>query len=128
MTTRDENLHFKGRNIIDIDPSQLDTPIYRVFPKERLIQTMQASRNTLVKPRLWDDPFENFILKSVAAANTGMRIHFDTIRENFYGQCWTFNTDETDALWRIYSHAKDGFRVRTTIRKLFDQFYDADHR
>jgi len=55
-----------------------------------------------------------------------MTVHFTTIREHFYGQCWTFNADETDALWRIYSHGKDGFRVRTTIRKLFDQFYNAD--
>ena len=49
------------------------------------------------------------------------------LAEDWYGQCWTLNED-TDAMWRIYSHDKDGIKVRTTIRKLFKSFYDTTDR
>jgi hypothetical protein len=123
-----ENLQFKNRNIIRISEDELDKPIYRVFSKHWLIDALTKKKNALVKPRLWDDPFENFIFNSTAETDTGLQVGFDTIRENFYGQCWTFSTEESDALWRIYSPKKDGFRVKTTIRKMFDTFYDAKHQ
>ncbi|WP_461791445.1 DUF2971 domain-containing protein [Pedobacter sp.] len=119
-----ENLHFKSGNLIRISEADLDLPIYRVYSKRWLIEALTKKQNSLVKPAMWDDPFENFILKSDARMKDGRTVSFDTIRENYYGQCWTFSVNETDALWRIYSPGKDGFRVKTTIRKLWDSFYD----
>jgi len=128
MTTKEkENLVYKDKNIIRILPNELDMPIYRVFSKKWLIDALTKKKNALVKPSMWKDPFENFIFRSTAYTNNGVAIGFDSIRENFYGQCWTFNQEETDALWRIYSPDKDGFRVKTTIRKMFDSFYDLSH-
>lgn len=43
----------------------------------------------------------------------------EDLAKDWYGQCWTTN-DDTDALWRIYSHDKDGVKVRTTVRKLLE--------
>jgi Protein of unknown function (DUF2971) len=120
-----DNTKFKSRNILNLD---LDQPIFRVFPKERLFQALKNKQNTLVKPRLWDDPFENFLFNSLATNSNGDNINFSELREGYYGQCWTFNEDETDALWRIYSPNKDGFRVKTTPRKLFDSFYDLTNK
>ncbi len=129
MTEKEkENLLYKGKNIIRIDKADLDKPIFRVFSKRWLIDALTKKTNSLVKPALWDDPFENFIFKSVARTKGGLNVGFDTIRENYYGQCWTFSEEESDALWRIYSPNKDGFRVRTTIRKIFDAFYDIKHQ
>jgi hypothetical protein len=120
-----ENLHFKPGNLFRITEADLDLPIYRVYSKHWLIDALTKKKNALVKPVMWDDPFENFILRSDAKMSDGRTVSFETIRENYYGQCWTFSEAETDALWRIYSPAKDGFRVKTTIRKLWDTFYDA---
>ena len=78
----------------------------------------------MVKPRLWDDPFENFFLRSLVKGPNGERISIEGIAESWYGQCWTLN-EETDAMWRIYSPGGVGVKVKTTIRKLFDSFYDA---
>jgi hypothetical protein len=68
---------------------------------------------------LWDDPLENFILTTAAKTLAGdLRYDFEA-RNRFYGQCWSL-IDESDAMWRIYSHDKMGIKVKTTIRKLID--------
>jgi len=122
-----ENLHFKHRCVLNFDNIDWDTPIYRVYPIERLSQVFNDKKNTLVKPLMWDDPFENLVFQQTATLD-GQTVSFDSIRETFYGQCWTLNIEETDALWRIYSPNKDGVRVKTTLRKLFDNFYDPTYK
>lgn len=122
--SREENLNLQKNNILFLD--NLDEPIYRVYTIERLLQVFIESKNALVKPSLWDDPFENFLLKSTAKNSKGEKIYFNSIREKIYGQCWTLNKDETDALWRIYTQSKNGVRVKTTIRKLFDSLFNPD--
>ncbi len=47
----------------------------------------------------------------------------ESIAKSWYGQCWTF-TEDSDALWRIYSPKKNGVRVTTTVRKLFSLIWD----
>lgn len=124
-----ENLQFKPRCILNFDQDfYWDTPIYRVYPIDRLTQVFNDKKNTLVKPLMWDDPFENLVFQQTATLTNGQTVLFDSIREKFYGQCWTLNTEETDALWRIYSPNKDGVRVKTTLRKLFDNFYDPTYK
>ena len=72
---------------------------------------------TLVKPKKWDDPFENALLASTFETSNGERTSF-AAKNSIYGQCWTLHR-ETDAMWRIYSHQKDGVRIASTPRKLF---------
>jgi len=84
---------------------------------------MQAGKNCLVNPSKWDDPFENFFLQCDCVNSRGEKISLHSLRADWYGQCWTTIRD-SDAMWRIYSPCKDGARARTTIRKLFDSFYD----
>jgi hypothetical protein len=124
-----DNLQFKQKCILNFDNNiDWDTPIYRVYPIDRLTQLFNDKKNTLVKPLMWDDPFENLVFQQTATMNDGQTVSFDSIREKFYGQCWTLNTEETDALWRIYSPNKDGVRVKTTLKKLFDNFYDPNYK
>jgi hypothetical protein len=106
-------------NLLDIvDP---DAAIYRIFPKRRFLELIRSRKNALVSPRLWDDPFENFFLRSEVVGPEGERISIEGIAKDWYGQCWTLNED-TDAMWRIYSHDKGGIKIKTTIRKLFNGF------
>ena len=123
-----ENLQFKDRCVLNLDGVKLDTPVYRVYPIDRLIQLLTDKKNTLVKPAMWDDPFENLVFQQTATMSTGETVSFDGIREKYYGQCWTLNQDESDALWRIYSPDKKGVRVKTTLRKLWDSFYNTNYK
>lgn len=105
-----------GPNITD------STPIYRVFSRQRLFETFTNRRLTLVAPELWDDPFENFLSKCKATVDGTPNVDISGLFKNFYGQCWTLNP-ESDAMWRIYSHTKDGARVSTTAGRLLSSIY-----
>lgn len=106
--------------LINLTGADLDTPIYRVFNFQRLTSIFTRARNTLVKPALWDDPLENFILHVATQAFVDHPHTFDfSTKDRFYGQCWSLMS-ESDAMWRIYSSDKSGVKVQTTIGKLLD--------
>jgi len=105
------------KNLIFLNPEDLEKPIYRIFSFQRLESIFIGRQLTLVKPSLWDDPFENFILGAQGTLNDGTPFNIG-FRNHYYGQCWS-RTRESDAMWRIYSPEKDGVKVKTTIGKLF---------
>ena len=103
--------------LIDLD--DINSPIYRVLEISRLIDVFELKVFELTAPKLWDDPYENFLKYS-----HGINLNDDRVRYNYegyskliFGQCWTLN-EENDAIWRIYSPSKDRVKVRTTIKKL----------
>ena len=101
---------------MNIAKSELDEHIYRIISLERLLELFVTKKNTLVKPKMWEDVFENFILKSRVKLLSGEIAEYN-YHDHMYGQCWTLHK-ASDAMWRIYSSAKKGLRIRTTIRKL----------
>lgn len=111
-------------NYINLTEDFLDKPIYRIMPINRFLQLLEEKKLTLVKPKKWDDPFENALLNSVFETSNGELGEFSA-KNSIYGQCWTFHR-ETDAMWRIYSHDKDGVRVSTTPRKLLTALQTAE--
>lgn len=98
--------------------TEIDKPIYRIMSIARVLQMLESRRLVLVKPKLWDDPFENALLSSTFVSPDGGKTVF-AAKDSVYGQCWTLYR-ETDAMWRIYSGQKDGVRVSTTPRRLFE--------
>lgn len=115
-------------NLLDLPPKPI--VVSRMFSIERLEQLFSDPALVLVRPSMWDDPFENFFLQCYAE-DRGARISFESLRNNWYGQCWT-RSAETDALWRIYSHPKaagdprdfQGVRISTTLDKLIAGLWD----
>lgn len=105
------------RQFINLKPVEFDLSIYRIVSCERFLQMLRARENALVKPRLWDDPFENFILSGIAVTADGKRAQLP-FRDQLYGQCWSLHR-ETDLMWRGYSPGKDAVKLRTTIRNLY---------
>lgn len=103
-------------NYINIDLTVKDQYIYRIISVDRLHELFSNNQNSLVSPKKWEDPFENFILKSKARLPDGEIVDFG-FRDHFYGQCWTRHK-ASDAMWRIYSPKSNGVRIRTTITKL----------
>jgi len=110
-------------NFVDIKQNQYNNKIYRVMSIDRLIDMLEKQENTLVKPELWDDPFENFIL-NIPVKNENGTITKSPLRKRAYGQCWT-KTIESDAIWKIYAPNHDGVKIRTTIKRLFNSLYQS---
>jgi hypothetical protein len=94
-----------------------DTKIYRTIHKDRLLKMFASGENALVRPSLWDDTFENYLLNSPVELKG--EVGSFSFANDLYGQCWTLE-GFSDAMWRIYSADKMGVRIRTTVRKLLD--------
>lgn len=101
-------------NYIDLPEPLRSRHIYRIISIQRLFELFDNRQNVLVKPKMWEDPFENFILHSRIRLQTGQIAQFG-FHDQFYGQCWTLHT-ASDAMWRIYSKDGTAVRIRSTIR------------
>lgn len=85
------------RNYLHVPEEERDQSIYRVMPIGRLIEVFNLEKLSLVRPKMWDDPFENWLLKSYGLTPEGHRVHLTKIRDALYSQCWTLHR-ETDAM------------------------------
>jgi len=112
----------KNRHFINLTYEDADRPIYRIVSCERFLQILRDQENGLVLPRLWDDPFENFILNGVAFTAAGRRVKIK-FRNQLYGQCWSLHR-ETDLMWRGYSPGRDAVKIKSTVRTLYDSLYN----
>ena len=104
---------------INFDQTELDKPIYRIITVERFFELFMNNRNMLVSPSLWEDPFEEFISKIKINGKV------QQMNKGAWGQCWTSRISETDAMWRIYTPAKNGVKIKTTARKLIDSLLNS---
>tara|TARA_R110001583_G_scaffold10183_2_gene47403 strand:+ start:182 stop:907 length:726 start_codon:yes stop_codon:yes gene_type:complete len=104
------------RNALFLNEKNFDKSVYRIISESRLFELFDTQKNVLVRPSMWEDPFENFILNSTVRTGDGELGGFG-FRDDLFGQCWTFQK-ASDAMWRIYSSDKRGVRIRSTPRKL----------
>lgn len=112
------------RNYINIPDNKREEEIYRIMPIHRLLEIFNLNKLTLVKPEMWDDPFENWLLKSYGRTADGKSVSLSDLRKSIFGQCWTLEK-ETDAMWRIYSHNKQGVKIKTTISRLLGAMFNS---
>lgn len=96
------------------------------MPIHRVLQALEERQLILVKPKKWDDPFENALPASAFETIDGETLTFSA-KDSVYGQCWTLHR-ETDAMWRIYSANKDGVRIASTPRKLLSALEESSMR
>lgn len=127
---------FKNNNVIN--GLDLTTPIYKFLPL-KYIPILLHGQLYVGKVASWEDVYENFLFKQNFALTDGTRVTAENLIKCNFGQCWT-KADETDAMWRIYSHIPDrltyfgnnndldnvAVRIKTTARKLYDAVYTND--
>ena len=113
--------YFKKLYRIGISDREMKKPIYRFIAFEKLLEIIINRQIQLIKPKLWEDPFENYLSKCNIFLNQ-RSADFTSLQEMIFGQCWTLKS-ESDALWRIYSPDKKGIRIKTTLHKLDDAVY-----
>lgn len=109
------------KQFINLASGDCGRSIYRIVSCKRFLQVLHDQENGLALPRLWDDPFENFILKGIAVTPDGKRAKIG-FRDQLYGQCWSLHR-ESDLMWRAYSPDKVAVKLRTTVRTLYDSLY-----
>jgi hypothetical protein len=119
--------------------------LYRIVPYQRLLEMLGTSQTALVSPVLWEDPYEAAPLRIQlthplyrdidGAMKVGMKFLGEPARAGtwsqgggairlVYCQSWTA-TAETDTMWRAYSQAKDGVRLRVNTSRLLNTFKTA---
>ena len=99
-----------------------NSSIFRFVRTDRLFELFNTKKIVLVKPWKWDDPFENFLSKTIVVNKNKENIGFN-VTNDFYGQCWTLR-DECDGIWRNYSSLENGARIETSTIKLLSSIYD----
>lgn len=100
--------------------------IYRFIEVDRFFEMIEKKKLILVKPRKWDDPFEDFLSKAIVINSKGIRIRFN-VTNDFYGQCWTLK-GECDGMWRNYASLDDGVRIECKTLRLLEVIYDKNNR
>ena len=106
--------------LLNLAEKEYNKPIYRIISIERLFELFDNNINVLAHPKNWDDPYENFILRSKVRRPSGDIVQF-SLHKNVYGQCWSFHR-ASDAMWRLYSDGT-GVRIKTTASKLLSSLY-----
>jgi hypothetical protein len=103
--------------IVDIEDT--NACIFRLMEVNRLFEIFESGIISYTAPKLWEDPFENFLEYSYGTVNKkpNMRVDYSGYGKRIFGQCWTLNM-ETDAIWRIYSPNLNRVKVKTTVRKM----------
>lgn len=127
-------------NSINVD---LDVPLYRIIPIDRLWGLLKEKKLGMVHPLRWDDPYELFLIRSFGLTSHGQEVGFEPIINSLYGLCFTLKP-ECDGLWRNFSacscnqcsfcdwfhnHGKQPVtvKIKTTGRKLMNFFYDINN-
>ncbi|MHB8094103.1 MAG: DUF2971 domain-containing protein [Candidatus Aminicenantales bacterium] len=118
-----KDLNEYDQGYLNLTVSEKSKRIYRVIPINRLIGIFVNGLNTITKPRLWNDPFENFIMRGKGKLRDGTVVDYG-MKDSLFGQCWTLHR-ESDAMWRIYSPDSNGVKIRTTVRKLYNSLYNS---
>ena len=108
--------------------------VYKYIPLKYLILLVENKELRIDKVSKWEDPYENFFLKSnfytyASFYKQNIQVHTDDIINRTYGQSWTMR-EESDAMWRIYSNKGDieniDIRVKIKIDNLFNIVYTSD--
>ncbi len=105
--------------------------VYKYIPLKYLIPLVENKKLRIDKVSKWEDPYENFFLKSYFYTYDSfykqiVQVGTDEIRNRTYGQSWTMR-EESDAMWRIYSNKDDieniAVRIKIKIDNLFNIVY-----
>lgn len=86
--------------------------VYRTFRINRLIELFESGENVLVRPSMWEDPYDNWVI--------GLFDHLGYSPEDkrpVFGQCWSLSLNE-EIHWKLYAPQRDGVIVRSTTNVL----------
>lgn len=106
-----------------------NTPIFRYLSRERFLEMVEGGVNVFAHLSMWEDPYEAFLLRAAllhsheeGSADLSLYGRYKSV----YGQCWTYNSKDSDLLWRANGRRGDVVRIKSTVKKLLTSIVDAD--
>jgi hypothetical protein len=116
-------------------PSDPLTPVWRYMDLPRLISILHADKLFLSCLAGLEDPHEGSMTRKtveereVLFANVPNRRDFmelnRDLRSTVYVSCWHINSNESEAMWRIYCGSAQGVALQTTYQKLYESIVNA---
>ncbi len=105
-------------DMFEIDPDlSPGAKLYRYVTLEHFMSSVETKRIHLTNVNLWDDKWEVILSKLPTVNEKGERIFpLYSFYELIFGQCWSL-AQESDAMWRVYSPNRTGFRITTSVEK-----------
>ena len=108
--------------------------VYKYIKLKYLKPLIKNKKLRIDKVSQWDDPYENFFLKSnfytyASFYEQIVQVHTDEVSNRIYGQSWTI-LEESDAMWRIYSDKNNientAIKIKIKVGNLFNIVYTSD--
>lgn len=117
--------------------------LYRYISFEEFINLITIKCFHYVNPTNWQDVYEGAMFKALEAPQSRKQLLLALMKEpsqngaeialknycklifakyHWFGQCWTYESEESDAFWRIYSYDNHAIRISTTTRQIDDLF------
>ena len=89
--------------------------LYRYMPYTRYLAIISDDQVGMPRTTMWEDPFEGFLFQQYVQRWPACQ--HQHLSSSLY--CLCFSTDmEKDQIWRSYTPARDGVRIRTTVAEL----------
>lgn len=120
--------------------------IYRIISFPTFINLIENQEERFVNPTSWADTYEGYMLRMLESPENRKEViqvlydivspgDIEKVIANYmklwaarwlcYGQCWS-KTEESDALWRIYSYEKMAIRIETTVEEINSIFNNSE--
>lgn len=103
--------------------------LYKYISFSRFIEMIELERLYLTNITLWENPYEgypiitkfgdripNWCIK-LMGGNLVSAMQSSTLK-CLYAQSWTYDNEESDAMWRIYSQDKLGVRIAIPLKEI----------
>lgn len=104
----------------------VETKLYRYINLKQFLSIVENHKIYLTRINKWEDTWEIPGGKLPSQRDNGDLSYPNwSIDEKMYGNCWSLS-EESDALWRIYSPNSDGLKIQTSVKK-FSLFNDVYH-
>ena len=81
------------------------TPMYRIMSLKWFMVMIKEKCNTLVRPSLWEDPYETNYSNSVIATEKG---DIPLCASKWFGQCWSL-CEESAIMWQAFKKTDDPY-------------------
>lgn len=115
--------------------------LYRYISFEEFMNLLTTKQMHYVNPTKWQDVYEGAMFKALEVPGLRKKLlstllttpspHGAEIalknyckllfaRYHWFGQCWTYEPEESDAFWRIYSYDNHAIRISTTKDQIID--------
>lgn len=106
---------FRERRLGRIE--SFDLVMYKYIPLKYVLNMLETGKFRFDNIKKWEDVYENFVDKEEICLLNSKRDKM--YGRACYGQSWT-EQEESDAMWRIYSPAKNAVRVKTVYPLIYN--------